>query len=87
VLVPLGVAERLTKTLLVTGRALAPPPAAVTVTVAQPAGASCPAALRPFQRTFASRPVPVQARTSAPLEPVTATRQRAVELKRAWTPA
>ena len=54
--------------------------------VAQPAGASWPAAVRPFQRTPASVPVPLQVRTVAPLEPVTATRQRAVELKRAWRP-
>jgi hypothetical protein len=41
---------RSTKMLLVAGRALAPPAAAVTVMVAQPAGASWPAAVRPFQR-------------------------------------
>jgi hypothetical protein len=70
----------------VTGRAVAPPAAAVTVMVAQPAGASWPEAVRPFQQTLAWPPVPVQARTLAPLEPVTPTRQRAVELKRAWTP-
>ena len=31
--------------------------------------------------------MPVNERAVAPLEPVAATRQRTVELKRAWTPA
>lgn len=55
--------------------------------VAQPGGARAPPVARPFQRTLASVPVPVNERTVAPLEPVTVTRQRTVELKRAWTPA
>jgi hypothetical protein len=54
---------------------------------AHPGGARAPLDVRPFQRTLASDPVPVNERTVAPLEPVTATRQRTVELKRAWTPA
>ena len=78
---------RSTNTLLVTGRAVAPPAAAVTVMVAHPGGARVPPAVRPFQRTLASDPAPVKLRTVAPLDPVTATFQRAVELKRAWTPA
>jgi hypothetical protein len=44
-------------------------------------------ARRPFQRTLAEDPWPVNERTLAPLDPVTATRQRITELKRAWTPA
>jgi len=66
---------------------VAPPAAAVTVMIVHPGGARAPPLVRPFQRTLASVPVPVNERTVAPLEPVTATRQRTVGLKRAWTPA
>ena len=87
VLLPAGSEARSTNTLLVTGRAEAPPAAAVTVMVAHPGGASAPPVTRPFQRTLASDPAPLKERTLAPLDPVTATRQRTAELKRACTPA
>jgi len=87
VLEPAGGGMRSTNTRLTTGRAVAPLAAAVTVMVAHPGGARAPLVVRPFQRTLASDPVPVNERTVAPLEPVTATRQRTVEVKRAWTPA
>jgi hypothetical protein len=87
VLLPAGGGVRSTNTRLVTDRAVAPPAAAVTLMVAHPGGARAPPAVRPFQRTLASDPVPVKERTVAPLDPVTATRQRTLELKRAWTPA
>jgi hypothetical protein len=87
VLVPAGATARLTNTRLRTGRAERPPAAAVTVMVAHPCGASAPPVTRPFQRTLAEDPVPLKERTLAPLDPVTVTRQRATELKRACTPA
>ena len=55
--------------------------------VAHPGGATVPPVPRPSQRTLASVPLPGYERTLAPLGPVTATRQRTVELKRACTPA
>jgi hypothetical protein len=70
-----------TSSRLVAGRAVAPAAAAVTVTVAQPAGAA-----RTFQWTVAAVPSPAQERSRAPVEPVTTTRQWTVWLKRACTP-
>jgi hypothetical protein len=87
VLVPAGSTARLTNTRLATGRAERPPADAVTVRVAHPWGASWPLARRPFQRTLAEEPCPVNERTVDPVDPVTVSRQRTTELERAWTPA
>jgi hypothetical protein len=59
VLVPDGATVRLTNTRLATGRAEAPPAAAVMVMVAHPWGASPPPVTRPFQRTVAELPLPL----------------------------
>jgi hypothetical protein len=84
VLVPAGGAVRSTNTRLTAGRAATPPAAAVTV--AHPGGGRVPAAVRPLQRTRALAPTPAKVRTLARLDPVTVTRQRTLELKRAATP-